>query len=66
MSLETYVLPEILSRVWPLCFKCVAREDVIIRACLYVDVILEVCRLFGLHSCSVSNLGRPYSSLCVL
>jgi hypothetical protein len=29
----------------------------------YVDVILEICRLFGLHSWSVSHFGRHYSSL---
>ena len=50
MSLKTYVLPDILSRIWPLCFKCVAREDVIIRACL-------VC---GRHSWSVSFIWAPF------
>jgi hypothetical protein len=42
-----------LSLIWTPLFKCVS----------YVDVILEVCRLFGRHSWSVSHFGRHYSSL---
>ena len=41
---------EILSRIWTLFFKCVAREDVIIWECL-------VC---GRHSWNVSLIWSPF------